>query len=107
MSAEKTTELTEAILLSLLPDTLIERRSLPSGSDLNAVTQPGCYLIATSDLMNLPAGIPKYATLVVLPGYYLTHMLIPTQSPCLLIRLQTNKKSGAWTKWIKFTGEYL
>lgn len=104
---ERVTELTEAKLLSYLPNVLTKRGTVTAGSNLNTVTQPGCYLIANSDIENLPPGMPKYATLAVLPGYYLMHMIVPTQSPCLFIRLRTGEEKDIWTKWIKFSGEYL
>lgn len=104
---ERVTELTEAKLLSYLPDLLTKRGTVTAGSNLNTVTQPGFYLIADSDIENLPTGMPRYGTLGVFPGYYLMHMIVPTQSPCLFIRLRTNKEKDTWTKWIKFSGEYL
>ncbi|WP_304648755.1 pyocin knob domain-containing protein [uncultured Duncaniella sp.] len=104
---DRTMLMTESILLSHLPNVLTKRGTVAAGSNLNTVTQPGCYLIANSDIENLPPGMPKYATLAVLPGYYLMHMIVPTQSPCLFIRLRTNEEKDTWTKWIKFSGEYL
>lgn len=101
----KSMELTEAILKELMPDIVTKRGTIMKDSDLNDVTQPGGYLLATNEVKNRPSGATQYGSLLVFPGYYLAQVLIPTQAPDLYIRLKTS--ASGWAKWMKFSGVYL
>lgn len=79
----KSMELTEAILLSLLPNVLTKRGSVTPGSDLDDYTQTGFYMMdikSAETVGNLPPGYPRNGLLIVLNHYCLVQIIIPGYS---------------------------
>ena len=80
MSMSKSMELTESILLSLLPNVLTKKGNVTSGSNLDDYIETGFYLMTGADVENLPAGFPKNGLLIVLNHSCLVQIVIPGYS---------------------------
>lgn len=77
---ERVMELTEAKLLSYLPNVLTKRGMVTPGSDLDDYTQTGFYMMdikSGETVENLPPGFPKNGLLIVLNHSCLVQIIIP------------------------------
>lgn len=83
MSTTKTKVLTNAVLKSMLPDTVSARGKC---TDLNTCIQAGIYSI-TESALNLPPGAPAYGVLIVqVSSYYGLQTFVTRTSATMFIR---------------------
>lgn len=103
MSVDKTTGLTEAILLSLLPNVLAKRGTVTAGSDIDNYTESGYYIMdlrTTETLANFPSEHPKNGLLIVLNHICRVQIVIPGYSEAPII-FRTNWYDTGYRPWFK------
>ena len=100
---KETIVLTESLIKKTVGDMMYYRGGLSNlgVSDLDDLTTPGSYLLATTNIANLPEGCPTYGNIIVYPGYYPLQEIQPTSGNYFYRRMKT----ASWTKWRKVSME--